>query len=62
MSSDIQTNSMNLDSSVSSVSIRSDKWIKFSIIVMLVVASVCAVLVVEIELLDSEALVVVMPE
>jgi hypothetical protein len=62
MSSDIQTNSMNLDSSVSSVSIRSDKWIKFSIIVMLVVASVCAVLVVEIELLGSGTLVVVMPE
>jgi len=62
MTSFAQKPSMNMDSSQTSAATPLTKATKVAIAVALAVTVVCAVLAIEIGLLDSGTLVVVMPE
>ena len=62
MTSYVREVPLNPDSSRASTARPLAKSTKIAISVLLLVAVVCAVLVVEIDLLDSGVLVVVMPE
>jgi hypothetical protein len=62
MTSFAQKRSMNIDSSQTSATMPLDKTTKVAIAIVLAVTFVCAVLAIEIELLDSGTLVVVVPE
>ncbi len=62
MTSFAQKPSINADSSQVSPAMPLAKSTRVAIAVVLAVAFVCAVLAIEIELLDSGTLVVVMPE